>query len=456
MNCTRLQWWLGCFVLLCLPAFASGTLSSGWFNTGGDCFFSTGYNIVLEYSTNGGMTWSPVADNSRASCGGDSENDALNVDCLARVRIMRFSTTHYTSENVVLSNGVNWTCYVEVDVWESDNNPHLVSIAWTGTEDPAPPTYYTNYVHGFCLTNLTGLYDKWLITTTNTDLTTSTGDVWVKPNKIECWNVTNDIRGIRVERAVYRPWDEQTDPNNPAFDLELLASQAGTELVSTNDYDAPLVSTSTSGNLWTDSQAEVRLGAQPAITNVVQSRTDVTASTGDTLNRDRESNDEQRHAELKSLLVNADRAEARRDAINLDTLTTALDRLSIQNRLGDLLVADAIGGLAGALTNGVTAGMGLTNGAGTIIGTNLGGFSGDAYASSLTNLLPGFTVPSEPDVVFEIPLTALHDDLEPVELDFGSEDLASVITLIRNFFLFVVTVGFFYASARLVGRAAGV
>lgn len=253
---------------------------------------------------------------------------------------------------------------------------------------------------------------------------------------------------------------ENTVAFTPSLEVEnVLSDGQGTVWVptelddvtsTTESSEPPPVNTGTTsnGNIWTDTDAPTRLGTQPPIAPTPETRTDTSASTGDTLNRQRESNDEKRHAELKSLLIAADSAEARRDTVQLDAFNAGLTRLQAQTAASGAAVAAAINGLKGSLEAGQGGPQPAFDGSGAA--TDLQGRTTGA-GGALEGLLPEVTVPAAEAPKLTLPFSLLHADLEDVEWDFGSDELAPVVEKVRAVELVGLTCFFFLAALRLIG-----
>jgi hypothetical protein len=200
------------------------------------------------------------------------------------------------------------------------------------------------------------------------------------------------------------------------------------------------------GNIWNSTTAPGRLGTQTPIAPTPSPRDDTAAASADALQRLLDSNADKRHAELKSLLVAADNAEAKRDTVALDSSIAGLSGIRAQVAAsGAAVVASLEAGKNNApQTYGTTAATtGAQAGAGAAAGT-LGG------------LIPTVTVPAGTPPVLTLPLSGLHESLDDAEWDFGSEELEPFVTATRAVELVGVTVFFFVASVKLLGRFANV
>lgn len=151
-----------------------------------------------------------------------------------------------------------------------------------------------------------------------------------------------------------------------------------------------------------------------------------------------ESNNENRHDDLKDLLVALDGNQRRRDELGL---------LSEQNNFSRLINA-LDGGIANASTNFSTNGflpsMQVTNNFTNNFGTGTGGLIS-------TN---GWTVSSNTPS-FTIPFSELNPELTDWEFDFGDTNLQTPVGYIRAFLLTLVSIWWLRACIRLASQTIG-
>lgn len=322
--------------------------------------------------------------------------------------------------------------------WSAGQTGALSPVNLTGS---APPTY-PKHVWNQNVCNRSGFVQRYRFGIDYASGTDYTETFTLQPGQ---------CRDLSVENTV---------AFTPSLEVEnVLSDGQGTVWVPTELDDVtsttqssqpPPVNTGTTsnGNIWTDTDAPTRLGTQPPITANTETRSDTTASTGDTLNRQREANDEKRHAELKSLLVAADSAEAKRDTVQLDAFNQGMARLQAQTAASGAAVAAAINGLKGSLEAGQSGTQPTFNGTGAA--TDLQGRTTGA-GGALEDLLPEVTIPAAEAPKLILPFSLLHEDLEDVEWDFGSDELAPVVEKVRAVELVGLTCFFFLAALRLIG-----
>lgn len=327
--------------------------------------------------------------------------------------------------------------------WAAGATGWLTTTDLTGTS----PTSYTKYTYSKCFTNTTAFVVNARMTYAPTGGTPTTEAFSMQPGQVRCYSI------------------EQTNAFTVNMEVEtVLPDGMGTGWVgnaenptSTNTVSSPPTPTNSgatsNGNIWNSQDATNRLGAPPVATETTQTRTDTSASTGDTLQRQMESNQEKRHAELKSLLVAQDRNQGIRDAVALDALNLGLNRLNASVWGAGLSVSNAVAGLRSSLEGG-------TNGAALGVGTNVTAGAvqsgAGAAATALGGLIPTVTIPAGTAPVLTLPFHHLHADLEDAEFDFGDETLAPIVTTVRAVELVGVTVLFFVMSLKLFGRTANV
>lgn len=217
-----------------------------------------------------------------------------------------------------------------------------------------------------------------------------------------------------------------------------------------NGWTGSQSATTSNGNIWDTQTSTGTLGTQAPITAAAETRNDTTASTGDTLQRQKEANDEKRHLELKSLLIAQDNAQAKRDTVALDAFNQGLNRLNATTASGSANVAGAVNSLTALLGSGAEG-----TGPG-IAGSDLGSYSAGTYNGTAESWLPALTVPTAAPPKVTLPFSALNAALEDVDFDFADEHLAGWAGTLRAVLLVGVTVSFLFASLRLIGRLGNV
>lgn len=316
-----------------------------------------------------------------------------------------------------------------------------VTFTWTGG---TPPPSYTNYVHDWCVTNTLPTREAWELYETNRVGVVQVREFVAEPGQRFCYSETNGVAGVGIFRHNYTPGQEGLEvlhngpPSTTSGDVE------------SNDYST---ANPVNGNIWNSQSSTNRLGAPPLISETTQSRDDTTASTGDTLQRQREANDEKRHAELKSLFVATDRAQGIRDTVALDSLNLGLNRLNAQVAASGLNVSNAVAGLRSSLEAG-------TNNASLALGTNVtaGAVQAGVGAAQtvLGGLIPAVTIPDGDAPVLTLPFSVIHDDLDDVDFDFGSDELEPYVLTFRALELVGLTVWFLVLGLKLLGRTSNV
>ena len=154
-----------------------------------------------------------------------------------------------------------------------------------------------------------------------------------------------------------------------------------------------------------------------------------------------EDNSEERHDDLKDLLVALDQNQAVRDQLNM------LNRGEMTERL--------ISALEGDLENNDATDL-LSTG---ILGTNelgtLGGVASTNAWSSIVNT-NNITIASNTAPIATIPFSELHPDLDDWDLDIASiDELDDIVSLIRALMLVFVTAMFMWQSIRTISGAGG-
>lgn len=315
------------------------------------------------------------------------------------------------------------------------------TATWSGTTSGTASATYPKSAWGQTLTN-----DESFVVRYRFRIDYATGEDFeeifsLQPGEVRTLSVANAVGfvpSVEVERVLPdglgTAWVATTGLNPVTTTTESTAT-------------TPTNSGSTAaGNIWDTTTAPGRLGTQTPIAATPSPRDDTAAASADALQRLLDSNADKRHAELKSLLVAADNAQARRDTVALDSSIAGLAGIRAQVAAsGAAVVASLEAGKNNApQTYGTTA---ATTGAQAGAG---------AAAGSLGGLIPAVTVPAGTAPVLVLPLSGLHESLADAEWDFGSEELEPFVDATRAVELVGVTVFFFVASVKLLGRFANV
>jgi len=307
----------------------------------------------------------------------------------------------------------------------------------TGAPGCSPPVTYPKHAWGQTLTNTEAFVVRYRFR-----IDYETGEDFEDIFSLH----PGEVRTLTVENTVNF---------TPTIDVErVLPDGLGTVWVASTGLSAVVTTTPTSppaavntgstaaGNIWNSTTAPTQLGTQTPIAPTASPRDDTSSATSDALQRLIDGNSDKRHAELKSLLIAADNAQAKRDTVALQSQVMGLDRVSAS-------VAGLGTGASGSLTTTGRTGTG-SDFAGDAV-------SGTANNSALGELLPTLGSPgTSPDLTFTFPLSAFHADLEDYVLDFGNEHLSGWVTVFRTFALFVVTGSMLFASFKIFGRAGNV
>lgn len=328
--------------------------------------------------------------------------------------------------------------------WTAGQTAGLGAFTLSGSA----PASYVNYTFNRCITNLTGFVARARVTVTRT----GSGSSIVTPHTVQpgqplCVDVADtNAFTVNIETEVVLPDGMGTgwvgNPQGPT----------GTNSVSSPPTPVD-TSGVTNGNIWNNQDATTRLGAPPVASETAQTRTDTSASTGDTLQRQMEANQEKRHLELKSLLAAQDRNQGIRDAIALDGLNQGLSRLNASVWGAGQSVSNALSALGANPTLSVGTYTNLPpigNGTG-----GLGGFTnGASGATGLVSWVPSpGSIGSEPWSV-TWPLATVGGS-GTVAVSMAGNPAATFVPVIRSLCLLFVTLCYVFGFWRVTGRIGG-
>jgi hypothetical protein len=389
---------------------------------------------ILEGSGDGGATWSGYGTGAAGSSFVSTFN---TVPGLIRARVYRTGNI----EGSTFSSTIAQTAYhapgdslavtgSQSTFWEAGP----ITLTPTGTAW-APPVTYPKHAWGQTLRNTEAFVNRYRL-----KVDYETGEDYeeifaLQPGEERTLSVINAINftpTVEVERVLPDGlgvvWVPSTGLNSVTSTTE------------SSPFTAVNSGSTATGNIWSNTTAPTQFGTQTPIAPTASPRDDTSAASSDALQRLIDSNADKRHAELKSLLIAADNAEAKRDTVALQAQVMGLDRVAAT-------VASLGTGASGATTAGVGAGASFDPGSvsGTSFGSALGGFEPTLSAIS-----------GSPDLTLALPFSQLSGELEDAEIDLGSEHLSEAVELARAFFLVLVTVSFFFTSFKIIGRAGNV
>jgi hypothetical protein len=374
---------------------------------------------------------------------------------------IRYSSTNYGDFNAVLTvpNWQDYTGEPEVRFWER------VNWSWGGTYVSGRRADYsmvsTNPPTSFSATYTTGWiggwgYDPVSHSYTNTITLTNSSAMWLEYQLLLTDNPGETNEVTTTETFYLEPGQEVSVDVERENEFDWTVEEYVLDLTTDTGTSTNTVSTGSGVESGSDpAESSSYTYEDPNIysnlsnnygTQTNPSTTDGSRSTNGTNEFNQlitiESNNENRHDDLKALLVALDENERQRDELALQwqeaNATRLLDRFGDgasgdQSSLGETNAwgADGIG------TRGT---VGATNGVDTIYGS--------------TNQ---FSIPSGVAPSYTIPLGDLHESMSDWDFDLGDSNLDPVVGYSRPLLLYVVVLpGFFWAMIRLIGRISNV
>jgi hypothetical protein len=319
------------------------------------------------------------------------------------------------------------------------NGSGVISLSVT-----APPVIYDKWDWASCVTNTTGFVGEYRFTYSPSFGADVVTERTLQPGEIWCQDKTKTNTTFNAGFG-YRSCQEE---NFGCVWIDNLT--AATHGTTTNTPPAEAGSESAvAGNIWDTQTATNRLGSQSAPTYTANTRTNVSGLTGDTLQIAKEANDDQRFAELRSLMIDTASKEAIRDTVALDSFNRGIGRLISSVDQGTLSTSNLLSGLG---RGGTPSGGGVTN---------LPGWSG---LGDFTNAIPDVTFSWLPDPgslgqepwAVEFPVGVINPGSSSVTVSMAGNPLASAVATMRAVILTVVTLLFIYSMFKVTAQAGGV